>query len=356
MNKRKKFIGERKTTAPSVARDIDEGRRAYSDITAAEALETFITAREAKGLRASTLRLHRQNFGFFIDYLRDERGVEGVLLRDISADMIRDYIVFMRRGKTLYEGVEGRNKAGKKGLSVNTINIRLRSLRAMCRFWHDEGLIVRNPMATIGNVIDDEREEVTGLSDEEIDNLLRSFDTSNFAEWRDKVLIVLLLDTGLRVNEAVSLTVDRVDFKLPAIYVPSNIAKNRRMREIPISREVAKLLRQLADETAGYFGDTDRIFYNAYGDPFTADSFRKRLNRRKKKLGMERLSPHQFRHTFARNYLLNGGDLFTLQRILDHADIETTRKYVQMDDADVRMQHNKFSPIRRILGRNNNNQ
>ena len=75
---------------------------------------------------------------------------------------------------------------------------------------------------------------------------------------------------------------------------------------------------------------------SAFGYDFTADAFRRRLNRLKSKLNLSRLHPHMFRHTFARNYILNGGDLFTLQRILDHAEINTTRKYVQMDNEHIR--------------------
>ena len=351
MSKRK-FIGERGGKSAVTSHKPAKGYRTNADSVPAEvALDTFIRAREAKGLRESTLRLHRQNFGFFATYLREAHGLQNALLRDLTADMVRGYIIYMRKDKTLYEGVEGRNKAGEKGLSVSTVNIRLRSLRAMFRFWHAEGMIAINPMAGIGNVTDDERNEVPGLTDAEVDRLLGGLDPSRYADWRDHTLILLMLDTGLRVQEAVSLTVDRVDWRLPAVYVPSSIAKNRRNREIPVSREVAKMLRELYEETEGYFGEIDGIFYNAYGEPYTADAFRRRLSRRKAALGIERLSPHMFRHTFARNYLLNGGDLFTLQRILDHADIETTRKYVQMDDADVRAQHNKFSPVRRILGR-----
>lgn len=133
--------------------------------------------------------------------------------------------------------------------------------------------------------------------------------------------------------------------------VPSQVAKNRCNREVPLSREVAKMLRELYEESVGYFGETDTIFYNAYGDTYTADAFRKRLNRRKARLGMKRLSPHMFRHTFGRNFLLNSGDIATLQRILDHAEIETTRKYTIMDNTDIKTQHNRFSPLRRVLNR-----
>ena len=196
---------------------------------------------------------------------------------------------------------------------------------------------------------DDAHEEVQGLTDEEIDSILASYDDKLFAQWRDKTLVLLLLDTGLRINEAMSLTADQIDFQQNTVFVSSQIAKNRKHREIPISREISKRLRQLLDETEQYFGEGCQLFMNSYGDDFTADAFRKRLNRLKIKLDIPKLHPHMFRHTFARNYILNGGDVFTLQKILDHADIQTTRKYIQMDSEHLRQQHNKFSPVRRLF-------
>jgi integrase len=76
---------------------------------------------------------------------------------------------------------------------------------------------------------------------------LASYEDKLFAQWRDKTLVLLLMDTGLRINEALSLAADQVDFKELTIIVPSQIAKNRKYRDVPISREVAKRLRQLLD-------------------------------------------------------------------------------------------------------------
>ncbi|MHC8516837.1 tyrosine-type recombinase/integrase [Sporosarcina sp. ITBMC105] len=326
------------------------GEPSNSNETLDEALNAFIHAKEAEGVRPRTVDNYREHIRYLSEYLRTKLGWRDILVNDLSSEVIRGYITYLRTEKPRYEGAEGRQDT-RIGLSVNTINIRLRTLRTMCRFWAREGITEHNAMENVKNVVGDTYEEVPGISDDGIDQLIASYDVNNFAEWRDKVLVMLLLDTGLRIAEAVSLSVDNVDFRLNTVYVPSQVAKNRRMREVPLSREVAKLLRQLHEESCGYFGDSPYIFHNAYGEPFTAGAFRTRLNRRKKRLGFSRLSPHMFRHTFCRNYLLNGGDLFTLQKIVDHADIETTRKYVQMETEHVRAQHNKYSPVKRILKR-----
>ena len=82
----------------------------------------------------------------------------------------------------------------------------MRNLKTIFRFLFNEEIISKNPTSNIPLVKDDAHEEVQGLTDEEIDSILASFDDKSFAQWRDKTLVLLLLDTGLRINEAVSLT------------------------------------------------------------------------------------------------------------------------------------------------------
>lgn len=339
---KRKFIGER---GLKVAPKDPQSMNALYTID--EALEVFLRAKAAEGVRQGTIIGYHDIFRYFRQWLDD--GITNI--NEITADTIRNYINYLRTERTPYAEDPQRKRNGK-GLSVHTINIRIRGLSTLFRFLFTEGIIPNNPMQNISQVRDDAHEEVPGIPDEQIDAILSSYDDRQFAQWRDKTLILLLLDTGLRIGEALSLTAVQIDFRKLTITIPSQIAKNRKSREIPISREVAKRLRQLLDETQQYFGDGSKLFMNAYGEEFTDDAFRRRLNRLKRKLNISRLHPHMFRHTFARNYILNGGDIFTLQLILDHADIQTTRKYVQMDNEHIREQHNKFSPLRNIIKRN----
>lgn len=343
----RKFVAERGLKVSSNVQQSNHDRKSIDvRYSIEDAIDIFIRAKEAEGIRQSTINGYKDTVRYFLDWIsRDIKYID-----EINATIIREYINYLRTERLPYQGDIQRER-NIKGLSVNTINIRLRNFRTIFRFLFTEGIITINPTSNIPLVKDDKHEEVPGLSDNEIDSILATYDDKQFAQWRDKTLILLLLDTGLRINEAISLTSEEIDFQQLTITIPSQIAKNRKYREIPISREIAKRLRQLFDETQQYFGENCQIFMNAYGEDFTADAFRRRLNRLKKKLDIPKLHPHMFRHTFARNYILNGGDIFTLQKILDHADIQTTRKYIQMDKDHLRQQHNKFSPVRRLFNR-----
>jgi integrase/recombinase XerD len=339
----RKFIG---TRGASTVQHEEKVILLSESYTLDEALETFINAKEAEGVRSRTICDYRSHIKYLKLFLIENNYTLN-FITELTSKVIREYIIYMK-SKKAYFGIDKREK-NELGLSINTINIRLRTLRTMCNFWFNEGILSSNPITNIKNVKDDEQREVQGLSDEELKKLLAYFDTKQYAQWRDKTLILLLLDTGMRINEAVNLKVHQIDFKGLFIHVPSQIAKNRKGRDVPVTREVAKLLQELYRETCNYFGECEYVFYNAYGEIFTADAFRRRLNRIKRKIGMGSLHPHMFRHTFCRNYILNGGDIFTLQKIVDHSDIKTTRQYLQMETEHINKQHNKYSPVRKYL-------
>ncbi|WP_409289656.1 tyrosine-type recombinase/integrase [Peribacillus sp. SCS-37] len=312
-----------------------------------EALDIFLRAKVAEGVRQRTLSDYRQHVKYLTDFLSAaETTFDNV--SNLSAATIRQYITYMKTKKA-YAGDDKRERS--TGLSINTINIRLRTLRTMCKFWFEEGIIPENPMKNIKPLKQDSEEEVKGFSDKEVSLILNYFKERNYGEWRDKIMVLLLLDTGMRITEAVSIKTANVDFKESSVFIPSETNKNRKGRHVPVSREVMRELRKLHDECVGYFGTHETLFMNSYGEPLNASTFRRRLHKVGVALGIPKVHPHRFRHTFIRNYILNGGDLFTLQKIVDHSNITTTRKYVQMDGMHIKEQHNKFSPVRKYMKR-----
>lgn len=318
------------------------------EYTLTEALDIFLSAKIAEGVRGRTLEEYKRHIRYLSDYLSKKHS-SFKNISELSPSLIREYITFSKNKKA-YAGDIQREKSTT--LSINTINIRLRTLRTMCRFWFNEGMILDNPMKNIKPLKQDAEEEVKGFSDEEVNKILNYFNERNYGDWRDKILVLLLLDSGMRITEAVSIQIKNVDFKDSSIFIPPESNKNRKGRHVPISREVMSEIKKLHDECIGYFGSHKLLFMNAYGEPMTGDTIRRRLYKVGTALGIPKVHPHRFRHTFIRKYILNGGDLFTLQKIVDHSNITTTRKYVQLDDIHIKDQHNKFSPVRKYMKRN----
>ncbi|MDO3682174.1 tyrosine-type recombinase/integrase [Paenibacillus ehimensis] len=310
------------------------------------AFELFFSVKKAEGMRERTLADYQSHWRYFRDWLSES--YDNITLGEITQTVLREYLIYMSNGRTKYDGVDNRRLEGET-LSPTTVAIRLRTLKTMFNFWAKEQMIDINPILNLKPPKKDD-DEIGAFTDEQLRLLLSMPDTRSYAGYRDKVLMMLLADTGLRINEALRLTTEHIDVKGRCVHLPAAMNKNRKPRIVPISSEVMRHVFDLVNENKAYF-DTHHIFVSNYGEPLKADHFRKRLQQYGAKAGIEdqvRVSPHTFRHYFCKMYLLNGGDIFTLQRIVGHADIATTRKYIQMDDESVRIQHAQYTPLSRL--------
>ena len=94
-------------------------------------------------------------------------------------------------------------------------------------------------------------------------------------------------------------------------------------------------------------GEADNfLFCNSYGQRLDENSCKHTINSYNKRRGVCKTSLHLFRHTFAKNWILNGGDIFRLQKILGHSSIETVREYVNMFSNDLKRDFDSFNPVK----------
>jgi len=128
------------------------------------------------------------------------------------------------------------------------------------------------------------------------------------------------------------------------------MGKGGKERIVPFGASAEKaLLRYLLRFRPGPFNPTIRCFFLTQdGKPVTRNCMKMVFQRIARKSGVNRLHPHLCRHTFATNYLLNGGDVFSLQQILGHTTLEMVRRYVTLASTHVTVQHRKFSPMDRL--------
>jgi integrase/recombinase XerD len=155
---------------------------------------------------------------------------------------------------------------------------------------------------------------------------------------RDWAIVLMFLDTGLRVSELCALTVPDLDLRVGFAVVQSGKGGKRRM--VPLGRVAVDALRR-------YVGDRQRgpVFLARDGLPLRPEGVRKLLKRAAAHAGvMTAVYPHLLRHTSATMYLANGGDTFTLQRILGHSDLRVTEMYVTCSIGLLKDRHGRASP------------
>jgi integrase/recombinase XerD len=186
---------------------------------------------------------------------------------------------------------------------------------------------------------------INTFSQEQIQRLLTAVDKNTKRGFRDHVMILLLYDTGIRLSELVNLDISKVDFSQSCLTVNG---KGNRERPVPFGREVRRALWRYI---ANYRPKPDcpqvtQLFLSEQGLTLKPRAVQSMLSRLGKEAGISgvRCSPHTLRHTFAKQYLMYGGDVFSLQRILGHSSLEVVKIYVNLVSSDICQQHSKFSP------------
>lgn len=163
---------------------------------------------------------------------------------------------------------------------------------------------------------------------------------------RDAALILTLFDTGVRVQELVSLClcIEDLLFERGLVRV---MGKGSKELFVPIGgRAMRAVSAYLRRERAPAHAGARQVFLGRSGLKLTKSGVTLRLLRLGERLDLPRsaCSPHTFRRGFAVEYLRNGGDVFTLQQIMGHANLEMTRRYVTFLDDDLKTAHLRFSP------------
>lgn len=223
-----------------------------------------------------------------------------------------------------------------EGISPVSVNTYLRGLRAYINWLHQEGHLKEVFKV---QMLKTEQKVIQALSSEMVNRILK-FSPQTTNDRRIHVFICLLLDSGIRLSEALALRKDDIDFDNMVLKIHG---KGNKQRLVPISVEGRKIIYKFASRQTHSF-----LFGTRNGNTITkrnADRDMKVLGRKLNITGV-RFSPHTCRHTFACTYLRNGGDLFTLSRILGHRSISTTQIYLRSIGIEqISEAHQKFSPL-----------
>jgi len=230
-------------------------------------------------------------------------------------------------------------------VSIATINNYIRNLRVYFNYMYANRLIKINPMQKI-KPTRVPRKAKEYIDDKEFNDLLRCFDLSRFHEYRDYVITQLLFDTGMRLGECL-LIKDKahVNFSERTIFLPAENTKGKKDRYVFFSVQMATELRRWLQFRDRY-KDSEYLFCTIKGTLLLERSFESNFSRYGERIGDKNIHPHVLRNNFAKRFLMNGGDIFTLSKILGHSSVQVTEQcYLDLQTEDLRVQYQKHSPL-----------
>ena len=280
------------------------------------AKENFINYCEyEKGLSANTLKSYNYEINLYQTYLEDKLSI--IDIEKVSKEDIESYLKYCYL----------------KNVDSKTISHKITTIYNFHNYLLREKVIKDNQAEFIDRPKLAKHLPYT-LTVKEIDKLLDRALVTVF-DYRDKAMLELMYGTGLRVSELVSLTVYDVDFYNAFLRIKG---KGSKERIVPINNASLKYLKLYLDRRCLLLKKkiSDELFLNARGEGISRQGFFKNLKKILAKKGMPiNISPHSLRHSFATHLIENGADLRSVQTMLGHSDITTTKIYTHISNEKV---------------------
>ena len=290
-----------------------------STLTISEAFEMFIRKCKIKNLTDLSISSFEKKMVHFYEFIDKNEPITTV-----TSDTVDDYILWLR------ENTEANDI---------TINSYLRSVRAFLYYCMECNYI---PSFKI-KLIKAEKKIKETYTDDELMRLLQKPDVNNcsFSCYKTWVFENYLLATGNRISTALDVRICDLNFEDGTITLCKT--KNRKQQIIPLSNTLADILQEYLLIRGGE--GEDYLFCNEYGQKAIERTYQQLVRRYNIKRNVNKTSCHLFRQTFAKNWILSGGDQYRLMKILGHRDLTVTKEYVNMFGQDLQMDFEKFNPL-----------
>ena len=293
-----------------------------TDLTLDEGFDLFLRKAKVKNLSELTIKTYKYHFESLTEFMD-----ESTSLNDITSEDIDEYILYLK---------------SKQGVKDVTVNSYLRTIRAFFYYCMECGYMTR--FKIVMPRLDKEVKET--YTDDELSLLLEKPDLKkcSFTEYKIWVFENYLLGTGNRISSALGVKIGDIDFEGGMILIRKS--KNRKQQLIPLAKSLANILKEYIEIRGN--DSENYLFCNMYGEKGCIRTFQQEVQEYNIKRNVNRTSCHVFRHTFAKHWILAGGDVFRLQKILGHHDLKMTKEYVEMFGQDLSRDFDSFNPLEKF--------
>ena len=271
-----------------------------------------------------TIKGYNEEINKFINYTEDNN----LNYKKISNDNVREYLKYLDELK----------------YSKNSISRNLSALRTYYKYLLDEHIIDSNPFKMISNPKKDKKLP-NFLNYEEIEKIFESFDDNTPLNLRNRCIVELLYDTGVRVSELVNIKLSDIDFVEKTIDISG---KGRKERIVYFGDYLYEVLNEYIKKARSVLLDNrscDYLILNSRGNKITTRGIQQIIDKVVSDASLKhKISPHVLRHTFATHMLNGGSDIKTIQQLLGHESLSTTGIYTHITNDVLRSEYLKNHP------------
>ena len=296
-----------------------------STITFYQGCNLYLDNCRARNLREGTIRHYKQSYTQFYKYFDADMPIG-----ELDKVAFDNYVIYLR--ETI-----------KNDVSINSY---LRDLITTLHFLMDGGYVERYKMQSIKV----DKTPVETYTEEELEKLCRKPDLKkcSFAEYQSWVMTNFLLATGVRQRSLNNIKIKDLD--LENAIVTLTVTKNRKTLVIPIEPHLRVILIEYL-RYRQHKTDDEYLFTNIYGQQLTKSTGYHRLYEYNKARGVETTGLHRYRHTFAKQWILSGGNVVTLSKLLGHSSLEITQNYVNLLVSDMAKEVEEISILSKFSGK-----
>ncbi len=291
-----------------------------NDKTFAQGCEEYLDNCCARNLRDGTIKHYRDSIRQIQKYIDGD-----MYIRDITKETFDSFIKALRNNKNL------------NSMSIYTYS---RDFKTILNFFMRREYL----QAFKVQLMKADKKPIETYSDAELIRLLKkpNLQHCSFTEYKSWVIVNFLLSTGIRQRSLMNIQIKDIDFDNDVVNI--NATKNGKPLIIPLNSDIIKILKEYLKYRNG--APEDYLFCNVFGKQLTKSTLYHQMYEYNKSRGVEKTGLHRYRHTFAKKWVLMGGNVVTLQKILSHSSLEITQNYLNMLVSDIREDIEEFNILR----------
>ena len=271
---------------------------------------SFLLAKQSMNLAEDTLRGYKLSIARFLKVVGE------------------DFLVSSVCEESVFRFIRVQQENGLKEVSINSY---LRSIRTFF-YWAMDKEYIKPFKITL---LREQEVIVETYTREELKAILKKpAKKGDFREWRMWAIINYILATGNRAATVRNLRLQDIDFQAKEITLAHT--KNKKSQVIPLSSSLETVLKEYIRLWRAYAEPTDWLFCGVNEAQLSDTSIHQSIRKYNHSRGVQRTGLHALRHTFAKEWILNNGDVFRLQKMLGHSTLEMTKRYVRMFNEDLK--------------------